>query len=82
MTPRILLILVSFCPVAAVAEFDAGRAPISLSINNEVYLHREDVQCEPSVMVDARGFRKRWLNSSEAPPLPDGLQSKHRRQFP
>lgn len=47
-----------------------------------LFLYRGDAQRGPSVMVDARGFRKRWPNSSEAPPLPEGLQSKHRRQFP
>lgn len=47
-----------------------------------LFLYRGDAQRGPSVMVDARGFRVRWPNSSETPPLPDELQSKHRRQFP
>ena len=35
----------------------------------------------PSVMLDARGFRKRWPNESEAPPLPENLRGKHKRNF-
>lgn len=35
----------------------------------------------PSVMLDARGFRKRWPNESEAPPIPENLRAKHKRQF-
>lgn len=38
-------------------------------------------QNSPSVMLDARGFRKRWPNESEAPPIPENLRGKHKRQF-
>jgi len=48
-----------------------------------LFLYRgDDVRHGSSVMVDARGFRKRWLNASEVPPLPDNLSAKHKRQFP
>lgn len=33
------------------------------------------------IMVDARGFRKRWENDSELPELPEVLRPKHKRQF-
>lgn len=35
----------------------------------------------PAVMLDARGFRKRWPNESEAPPIPANLRGKHKRDF-
>lgn len=35
----------------------------------------------PLVMLDARGFRKRWANESEAPAIPENLRGKHKRQF-
>ncbi len=44
-----------------------------------LFLYRGDAG--PSVMLDARGFRKRWPNEDEAPPLPDNLRAKHKRQF-
>ena len=47
-----------------------------------LYLYSGDATRGPSVMLDARGFRKRWPNSSEVPPLPANLSAKHRRQFP
>lgn len=40
-----------------------------------------NTEAGPSVMLDARGFRKRWANESEAPPLPENLRAKHKRQF-
>ncbi len=44
-----------------------------------LFLYRDDTG--PSVMLDARGFRKRWPNEDEAPPLPENLRAKHKRQF-
>lgn len=35
----------------------------------------------PMVMLDARGFRKRWPNGSELMRIPENLRPKHRRQF-
>lgn len=44
-----------------------------------LFLYRSDAG--PSVMLDARGFRKRWPNEEEAPPIPENLRAKHKRQF-
>ncbi|MDA1370338.1 MAG: D-Ala-D-Ala carboxypeptidase family metallohydrolase [Proteobacteria bacterium] len=35
----------------------------------------------PAVLLDARGFRMRWPNASDVPPLPENLRPKHKRQF-
>lgn len=44
-----------------------------------LFLYRTD--SGPAVMLDARGFRKRWPNEDEAPPIPENLRGKHKRQF-
>lgn len=44
-----------------------------------LFLYRGDAG--PAVMIDARGFRKRWTNEAEAPPIPDNLRPKHKREF-
>ena len=44
-----------------------------------LFLYRGDAG--PAVMLDARGFRKRWANEAEAPPIPENLRAKHKREF-
>lgn len=45
-----------------------------------LYLYR-GVSSGTALMMDARGFRKRWPNDGEVPPLPENLRAKHSRQF-
>jgi len=46
-----------------------------------LYLYNDSNNAAPSVRLDARGFRKRWPNESEIPPLPENLRPKHKRQL-
>lgn len=46
-----------------------------------LYLYRNANKKGPIVMIDARGFRRRWTNESDAPPIPANLRPKHFRQF-
>ena len=46
-----------------------------------LYLYDDFAVGTTLLMLDARGFRKRWENSSSLPELPDQLRRKHKRQF-
>lgn len=35
----------------------------------------------PMIMLDARGFRRRWTDERDMPPIPENLRPKHIRQF-
>ena len=46
-----------------------------------LYLYDDTTLRTPLLMMDARGFRKRWENDSDLPELPENLRQKHKRQF-
>lgn len=46
-----------------------------------LYLYDDQRAATTVLMLDARGFRKRWENSSALPELPAELRPKHKRQF-
>ena len=46
-----------------------------------LHLYDREDNLGTAIGLDARGFRKRWNNDSEVPPLPDELRAKHKRLF-
>ena len=46
-----------------------------------LFLHKKTPKRGPYVMLDARGYRKRWTNDSVTPTLPEHLKPKHKREF-
>ncbi len=46
-----------------------------------LYLYTASTRHGPSVMLDARGYRKRWDKENALPGLPDNLKPKHKRSF-
>lgn len=46
-----------------------------------LYLYDDASLNTTLLMMDARGFRKRWENDSDVPELPESLRPKHKRQF-
>ena len=46
-----------------------------------LFLHEDARSNTTLLMIDARGFRKRWENDSDLPELPETLRPKHKRQF-
>ena len=60
-----------------ILEFEQGVLLIlrGVNLNDDASLNTT------LLMMDARGFRKRWENDSEVPELPESLRPKHKRQF-
>ncbi len=46
-----------------------------------LYLYDDASLNTTLLMMDARGFRRRWENDSEVPELPESLRPKHKREF-
>lgn len=46
-----------------------------------LYLYDDTSVNTTLLMMDARGFRRRWENDSEVPELPESLRPKHKREF-
>ncbi|MEQ8955030.1 MAG: hypothetical protein RL120_12940 [Gammaproteobacteria bacterium] len=50
-------------------------------LSGGLFLYGASADRGASIMIDARGFRRRWQNPSEVPPLPEELRPKHKRDF-
>ncbi len=46
-----------------------------------LFLYTSTISSGPYIMLDARGYRKRWSSETPLPTLPDNLHPKHKRQF-
>lgn len=50
-------------------------------LSGGLFLYSNPANAGPVVLIDARGFRKRWVDGNGVPPIPMSLRPKHKRQF-
>jgi len=50
-------------------------------LSGGLYLYDREDNLGTAIGLDVRGFRNRWSNDREFPPLPVELRAKHKRQF-